>query len=545
MALRTGGQAIVDSLRSQGVTHAFGLISVHMMDVYDALYEARDSLQLIGGRHESAVAYMADGYARASSKPGVCFTSTGPGAANSVGAVGEAYHCSSPVLNITSNSERELINSDRGGLHEPKDQLGMFGSVTQWSALVPCVEAIPDHVRQAFDLFLNRRPRPVELEIPTDVLSHKADVQPAPAVQRTRQQGDARLVEQAARMLAAARKPVIWAGGGIPSSEATPDLLRLAELLGAPVTTSYGGKGGFPDDHPLALGCSIGGRVYGRNPVFDFIESCDVALVVGARLPYRATIGVGLKLPPNLIHIDIDGGVFGKNYQPAVAITGDAGAVLGKLADSLEGKNVARSESFAMEVADLHRRVKQVLRESGPNQQETMEAIRGVISRDAIIVADPTAPGYWATRGMPCYEPRTYLSPHGWGGIGFAFPAALGAKVARPERQVIVISGDGGFQFNIQELGTAAQYGIKVVVLVFNNGAWGVLRDRQRDYFGGRYYATELKNPDFVRLADSYGLPATHARNCRDMTAALQDALDKDEFRLIEVDISRGFAEFV
>ncbi len=544
MDIKTGGQLVVDSLRSEGVTYAFGLISIHMMHVYDALYKAKDSLRFIGGRHESAVAYMADGYARASGKPGVCFTSTGPGAANSIGAIGEGYHCSSPVLNITSNIERDLINNDRGGLHEPKDQLGMFHSVTQWNALIPSIEDIPDYIRQSFERFLNRRPRPIELEIPTDVLAQEAEiVLPAPA-QRFRQQGNPQLVEQAANMLATSHKPIIWVGGGVISSDATPELIRLAEYLGAPVTTSYGGKGGFPDDHPLSLGCSIGGRVYGRNPVFDFIEGCDLALVVGARLPYRATIGVGLRLPQNLIHIDIDDGVFGKNFQPTLAITGDAQAVLSQISYALEAKNIAKSDSFAREIQGLQRRIKQALWESGSNQQRVMETIRDIVTRDTIIVTDPTGPAYWATRGMKCYEPRTYLSPHGWGGIGFAFPAALGAKIARPDRHVVVIAGDGGFQLNMQELGTAAQYGIKVVVLLFNDRAWGVLHDRQRDYFGGRYYATELVNPDFMKLADSYHLASTRVHSCSEMSKALQDALSRDSFFLIEVEIPRGISEF-
>jgi len=544
MTLKSGGQAIVDALQSEGVTRAFGLISVHTMHLYDALYEAKDNLHFIGGRHESAVVYMADGYARASGKPGVCFTSTGPGAANSVGAMGEAYHNSSSVLNITSNSEHELVNSDRGALHEPKYQLEMFRSVTDWNALITQVEAIPGHIHEAFERFLSRRPRPIELEIPTDVLAQRAEVKVLPAAQRFRQQGEPMGVEQAASILATARKPVIWSGGGIISSEATPELVQLAELLGAPVTTSYGGKGGFPEDHPLALGCSIGGRVYGQNPVFDFIEQCNVALVVGARLPHRATAGVGLKFPQKLIHIDIDAGVFNKNYPTTVAITGDGKAVLGQLVESLKGKNVAKSEAFAREVKQLKKRISQTLWENGANQQRVMEAIRGTISRDAIIVADPTIPAYWATRGMTCYEPRTYLSPHGWGSIGFAFPAALGAKVARPDRQVIVISGDGGFQLNLQELGTAAQFGIKVVVLLFNDGAWGVLRDRQRDYHGGRYYATNLVNPDFVKLVESYGLAATRVYSCQEMSVALENALKDKAFHLIDVEIPDGFPQF-
>jgi acetolactate synthase-1/2/3 large subunit len=489
--------------------------------------------------------FMADGYARASGKPGVCFTSTGPGAANSVGAMGEAYHGSSPVLNITTNCEQELVESGRGALHEPKDQLGMFRSVTDCNALINQVEYIPGHIHEAFQRFLNRRPRPIELEIPTDVLAQKAEVQVLPMAQRIRQQGGPGAVEQAAKILASARKIVIWAGGGIISSEATPELVQLAELLVAPVTTTYSGKGGFPEDHPLGLGCSIGGRVYGQNPVFEFIERCEVVLAVGARLPFRATTGVGLKFPPKLIHIDVDPEVFNKNFGATVAIAGDAKAVLGQLVGLLKGKSVARSEAFAREVEQLKKLALQTLWENGPNQQRVMETIRSAIFRDAIIVADPTAPAYWAARGLPCYEPRTYLSPHGWGGIGFAFPAALGAKVGRPDRQVIVISGDGGFQLNMQELGTAAQYGIKVVVLMFNDGAWGVLRDRQRDYHGGRYYATDLVNPDFVKLAESYGLAATRVYGSRGMSVALEEALKDKAFHLIDVEMPDGFPNFI
>jgi acetolactate synthase-1/2/3 large subunit len=345
-------------------------------------------------------------------------------------------------------------------------------------------------------------------------------------------------------MLCVARRPVIWAGGGVVSADATPELVELANVMGAPVTTSYGGKGSFPDDHPLALGCSIGGRVYGRNPVFDFIAGCDVALVVGASMPYRITAGTGLKPPSNLIHVDIDAGVFGKNYPASVALNGDAKAVLAQLVAALKGRDLSRPEAYTEEIRTLRERIRQSLWEAGPNQQRVMETIREVIPRNAVVVGDPTMAAYWATRGMPCYEPRTYLAPHGWTSIGFAFSAALGAKVARPDRQVVAITGDGGFQLNMQELGTAAQYGINVIVLLFNDGAWGVLRDRQRDYFGGRYYATDLVNPDFVRLASAYGLPATRVYNRQELGSALRDATNRKEFHLIEIMTPAGFAEF-
>jgi thiamine pyrophosphate-dependent acetolactate synthase large subunit-like protein len=544
MALMSGGQAVVDSLTSEGVSQAFGLISVHTVDIYDALYGARDQLRLIGGRHESAVVYMADGYSRASGKPGVCFTSTGPGAANSVGAMGEAYHCSSAVLNITSNCESALIDSGRGALHEPKDQLGMFRSVTGWNALVQTVDAIPGHIHRAFELFSSGRPRQVELEVPTDVLAQTGEAGIVPPAHPLRLQAGPAELERAVSLLTSARRPVIWAGAGVVSSDAAPELRRLAELLDAPVTTSYGGKGGFPDDHPLSLGCSIGGRVYGQNPVFDFISQCDLALAIGAGLPYRITRGTGLRLPPNLIHLDIDATVFNRNYPVAVGLTADAKAGIAQLVAALQDKRLSRSETFAREVSLLKERIRLSLWEAGPNQQRMMETIRSSLARDAIIVADPAMAAYWAVRGLPCYEPRTYLSPHGWTSIGFALPAALGARVARPDRQVVVISGDGGFQLNLQELGTAAQHGLKIIVLLFNDRGWGVLRDRQRDLFGGRYYATGLTNPDFVRLAEAYGLAATRVRSRRELSTVLNDALGRQEFHLIDIETPHGFSEF-
>ena len=544
MTTQTGGQAIVGSLLAEDVTQAFGLISVHTVNIYDALRDVQDQLGFVGGRHESAVVYMADGYARASGKAGVCFTSTGPGAANSVGAMGEAFQCSSAVLNITSNCESELVNSGRGALHEPKDQLGMFRSVTGWNAMAGSVDAIPKHIHRAFELFSSSRPRPIELEVPTDVLARTGEVEIGPRVERVRKLGAAEDIERCVRMLKTARRPLIWVGGGVISSDASVELVRLAEMLGAPVTTSYGGKGAIPDDHPQALGCSIGGRVYGRNPVFDFIAAADVVLVVGASLPYRITGGTGLKFPPNLIHVDIDPMVFGKNYPAAVSISGDAKAVLGQIIEALKGGHFSGSEAYASEVKDLKTRITHSLWDSGANQQRVMETIRSSLNRDAIIVADPTMAAYWATRGMPCYEPRSYIAPHGWTSIGFAFPAALGAKRAQPERQVIVISGDGGFQLNMQELGTAAQYGINVVVLLFNDGAWGVLRDRQRDYFAGRYFATNLKNPDFVKLAESYGLAATRVYGREELSRALPKALSANQFHLIDIQTPSGFAEF-
>ena len=413
MTSKTGGQAVVDSLLSQGVSQSFGLISVHTVDIYDALRAAQDRIAYVGGRHESAVVYMADGYSRASGKPGVCFTSTGPGAANSIGAMGEAYACSSAVLNITSNCESGLVDSGRGALHEPRHQLDMFRSVTGWNSSVTEVRLIRQTINEAFARFLSSRPRPVEIEIPTDLLAKSEDIAEVGPAQRVLQEAPTEAVERAAALLASSRRPILWAGAGVISSDASPELIRLAESLGAPVTTSYGGKGAIPDDHPLALGCSIGGRVYGKNPIFDFIPDCDVMLVVGASLPYRITRGTGLRLPPHLIHIDIDAGVFGKNYPASLTINADARSALSQLLQILGGKTLSRSQSYLEEVGKLKTHIQQSLWDEGPNQQRVMDTIRSILARDAIVVADPAMAAYWATRG-PAMLRASHLYRPSW-----------------------------------------------------------------------------------------------------------------------------------
>lgn len=546
MANVTGGRAVVESLIAQGVDTVFGLISTHMMSVYDALYDVRDRVRFFGGRHEQAITYAADGYARVTGKPGVCLSSTGPGAANTLGAMGEAYAGSSPVLQVTSNVEVDFIDRSLGVLHEPKDQLGMFHSVTDWNVLCRSVEEIPRAVFEAFERFKTRRPRPIEVEIATDVLHSTGDAEILSAQDYPRRTGASQAIEQALRILASAQRPVIWAGGGVLSADASPELLGLAELLDAPVITTYAGKGAFPNDHHLSLGCVQGGArtPYGPNPTHEFLAACDALLVLGSRLPYRWTRGAGIKFPEAVIHVDIDPSVFNKNLPASVMVHGDVKAVGQQLLAALRGRTLNKPEGYLREVREVRSKVRQGLEQRGPNQQRTMDALRGAIPRDTIVAVDATVPAYWAVQGFPVYEPRTYLSPHGWTGIGFGFPAALGAKVGRPDKKVVLISGDGGFQLNLQELGTVAQYGIPIVATVWNDNAWGVLKEQQRDRYQGRYFATDLHNPNFTKLADAYGLAATRVSTLAALVSTLEGALARDEFHLIEVQMPQGFANF-
>ena len=544
MARMTGGQAVVESLKRQGVDTVFGIISVHTLDLYDALFDSQESLRFIGGRHELGCGFMADGYARATGKPGVLFTSTGPGAADSVGAIGEAYFSSSPVLEITTNVELDFLDAGRLTTHETKDQPGMFRAITGWNAMIRQVESIPDHLVEAFQRFQTRRPRPIELEIPTDLLGQQAEVEVLEPRTPDIPQGDPAMVERGLETLLRAKRPVIFVGEEVQSLGGTEEVVRLAEMLGAPVVTGDGAKGTFPEDHPLSLGQALGRRIWGDNPLLEWLGTCDVAVVLGSALTYRTTAGLGLKLPETLIHVLLDGETIGKNYTTTIPIEADSRAVLRQWLNVMGDRDVYKGDAYKAEVQSLRAEIYENLKEQWGNEVRTFEAIREVTPRDTIFSLDPTIATSRASRCLPIYGPRTFMHPHGWAGLGFAFPAALGAKAGKPETPVICITGDGGFQYNLQELATAAQYGIHPIVLMFNDNAWGVLKKYQQDRFNGRVMATDLVNPDFVKLFDSYGFEGTRVSSVKELTRALESALADGRTQLIEAQIPDGIGAF-
>ncbi len=545
MAKMTGGQAVVESLKAQGVDTVFGIISVHTLDLYDALFDSQDSLRFIGGRQELGCGFMADGYARATGKPGVLLTSTGPGAADSAGALGEAYFSSSPVLEITTNVEQEFLNAGRLATHETKDQLGMFRAITDWNAMINQVESIPDHLVEAFQRFRTRRPRPIELEIPTDLLGHQAEVEVLGPRQPEPPSGDPVMVERALDMLLQAKRPVIFLGEEVQTLGGAEEVVRLAESLGAPVVTGDGAKGTFPEDHPLSLGQALGRRIWGENPVQEWLGACDVAVVLGSALTYRTTAGVGLKLPETIIHVLMDGETIGKNYPVTVPIEADSGAVVRQWLSGIANRDVSKGDAYQAEIASVKQEIYENLKGQWGNELRAFEAIRAATPRDTIFSLDPTIAASRASRCLTIYGPRTYMHPHGWAGLGFAFPAGLGAKAGKPESPVVCVTGDGGFQYNFQELATAAQYGIHPVVLMFNDNAWGVLKKYQEDQFNGRLMATELVNPDFVKLFDSYGFEGARVSTVAELTRALENALASGRTHLVEVQIPDGIGALV
>ena len=548
MAEMSAARALVESLRAQGVDTVFGIISSHTMEIFDALYDHRDTIRSISARHEHAAAMMADGYARASGKPGICLTSTGPGAANAMGGLGEAYFASSPVLTITSTPEEALYERGLGTMHETKDQLGMLSTVTQHSVHVSRAQDTPEQVRAAFERFQRRRPRPIAIEIPVDVQEHVAEVEIPPQVRVPAAAADEDAVGAAAEILAAGGRVGVLAGTGVHRSGAAPELTRLVERLGAPVFTTANGKGAIPEDHPLSLGMYGGEYNFPPGGLEDprqvFADSLETLLVVGSSLSYFRAKSQGLPQPPRLIHLDIDPASMDKWYTADVPLVGDAKTVLDQLIAALSSRNLQSDAAFEREVGETRRRIIDFKRRTMPNETEIMTAIRAVAARDAIFVGDV---GVCNHRGanycLEIYAQRSYIAP-AWGGLGFGLPAAAGAQAAAPDRQVICITGDGGVQFNIQELGTCVQYGLKPVILVFNDNAWGLLRQYQENRYDGRYIASDLRSPDFARLAAAYGARGVRAATLAEMVEALEEALNAETVTVIDVMTPRGFADF-
>ncbi|MBI2863362.1 MAG: thiamine pyrophosphate-binding protein [Chloroflexi bacterium] len=530
MAQMTGGEAVVRALKAEGVEIVFGLPGVHGLSIYDALYHHRE-IRHIAVRHEQAAAYMADGYARVTGKPGVCITTTGPGAANTVAAMGTAYGDSIPILNIMSQIESDLVDKGKGALHEAKDQLGTFRSCTRWNTRVDTSEEVPAAIHEAFHQMIHGHPGPTAVEFCTDTLEKQADVElfKFEQVAHPRRRASEAKVRDAVEALCKAKMPVLWIGAGAANAHASDEVRRLAEALKAPVLTSIKGKGVIPEDHPLYLGPRAT-----EPAVKDLMAEADVMLAVGTRFGFSSTAGWRVKLPEQLIQIDLDGKEIGKNYPAALGLVGDAKAVLGQLLAGLGGVIVERPVVEAT-VAEIMRKSDEWGLKQNPLQIGLMRQLRELLPRDAIVVCDATKASNFVTRGLRVFEPRSYHFPAGYATLGFGFPIALGAKVGAPDRKVLAICGDGGFQFCLQELATAVQFGIDVTVLVFNDRRWGVLRDLQDNYFGGRHYMVDLVNPDFVKLAEAYGAVGLRVNDLSEFSSVVGQALSAGKVTVVDI----------
>jgi acetolactate synthase I/II/III large subunit len=493
---RTGGHLVAETLEALGVEVCFGVPGVHALAIWEGLRAT--GVGAVGFRTELNAAFAADGYARASGRPAPLLLSTGPGALISLAALMEAASAHIPVVAIASQIPSELIGRGRGFLHELPDQLASFAPVVKWAQRAEGTEAIPALLAEAWRRALTPPSGPVFVEIPVDYLSGETDVPPPSELEATPGTPPLPDVGEAARLLAEAGRPVVWAGGGVLRSGAWGELAELARRLDAPVVTTYMGKGAFPEDDPLSAGSACDERAFR-----GLVEAADVLLCVGTELGAETTGQYEFRFSGRVIQIDADPSRIGATY-PALGLVGDARAVLGALLERLS----QRGSRGAERAAAVQRRIEEGLAEQSHElERGLLQAIRNALPRDAVHAWDMTILAYWAAAHFPAFEPRRFLYPLGSGTLGYAWPAALGASLALPGVPVLAVAGDGGLLYGLVELATARQHGLATVLLVVDDGGYGILREYQRDSFGATT-AVDLEQPDFVAVAQAFGVPA-------------------------------------
>jgi acetolactate synthase-1/2/3 large subunit len=525
---RTGGEWVVAALAAEGVRHVFGIPGIHNLPIYDALL-GQSAVAHVLARHEQGAGFMADGYARASGRPGVVVVTTGPGATNALTPLVEAYAGSQPVLLLMSDVPSGLVGKGVGALHEVPNQIDCFRPVCRWAEALGAAEEIPGAVQGAFHLFRTGRPGPIALSIPTDFLGAPVSARlTAPGAGR-RPPCDPGLLEEAAARLAQARRPALVAGGGVIAADAGAELVALARRLDAPVVTTVMGRGAIAETDPLWLGVLPNARATKAA-----LEAADVILAVGCRFAHRSTRGLLLQLgfrpDQTLIQVDLDPRVIGLMQAPALGIVGDARDALAGLLGTLPASG-ARAEWDWAALADA--------RAARPARYTAeidglIRALREALPPEAIAVGDQTGLNYWMEWFFPVLAPRTFLYPVGSATLGYAVPAALGAQIACPERPVVAVVGDGGFLFSVGELATAVKYRLPVVFVVLNDQDFGAIRYLQRRLYG-RTGEHALTGPDLPALARAFGLAADRAADPPALARALEAALGRRGPALIEV----------
>ena len=524
MPRMTGGEATVQALRAHGVDTLFVLPGVQNDALFSALYEAAERLRVIVTRHEQAAGYMAFGYAAASGRPGAYCVVPGPGFLNTTAALATAYACNAPVVCLSGQVPLRRIGRGFGLLHELPDQLGIMQRLTKWAARIEAPHGAPRLVAEAFEQMLTGRPRPVALEIPMDVLAEEAwlAAEMPCAREAASPELDPEALERAAALLNGAARPMIFVGGGAQGASA--QVRALAERLGAPVVAGWMGQGVMDGRSPLSLSLTMAHRLW---------PEVDVALALGSRFQ-RVQTDWGLDDAVKVIRIDLDPIEITRHARPEVALLADAALTLDALSPQVRAGD---RPAWRRRIAEVKDQVQALYRRELAPQVAFLDAIRAAMPEDGILVEDLTQVGYVARLAFPVHGPRQYISSGYQGTLGHAYPSALGAKVARPECAVVALTGDGGFMYNVQELATAVLHGINVVALVFNDGAYGNVRRMQRELYGNRVIASNLVNPDFVRLADSFGVFARSAEDPDGLRDALEQALARDAPALIEVKV--------
>lgn len=492
----SGARELVDALKSLGTEIVFGLPGVHNLPLWEALGET--DIKLVGVRHEQTAGYAADGYARATGKLGVALVTTGPGAANTLGAVGEAMASAAPVLVVATDIPSTLRRPGvvRGVLHETSDQQAMFAPVTKGGFTVRAPDQIGTTVHRAARLALQPQSGPVYLGVPTDYLRQTVPHRRPPAPHR-KPDGDVPDLARAEALLSDARHPLIWAGGGALRSGAGEAIGALAEKLAAPVITTFAARGLLPLDHP----CLAPNPVH-TPEVGELWDEADVVLAIGTDFDGLMTQNWRMPKPPKLIAVNVDADDAAKNYAPDLTLVGDARGIVERLLP----KQRPGLDDITLRLAGIGRRVRQRIRDEEPQAYDLLSTLDEVLPTDAVLVSDMCVAGYWVGGFHRVRAPRKLAYPMGWGTLGYGFPASLGAAAAGTGR-AICITGDGGFLYGCGDLATLAQEQLPVTVVVVDDGGYGMLRyDQDRE--GLPHRGVDWDSPDFVGLARSFGVHA-------------------------------------
>src|ERR1700761_5812718 len=522
----SGGEAIVNGLVAHGIDTVFGLPGAQIYGLFDAFHQAR--LKVIGARHEQACGYMAYGYARSSGRPGVFSVVPGPGVLNAGAAMLTALGSNEPVLCLTGQVPSAFIGKGRGHLHEMPDQLATLRTFVKWAERIEYPDAAPSLVSRAFQEMMSGRRGPVALEMPWDVFTQRAQVGPSrPFDLLPAPQPDPDRIKAAASLISASRRPMIFVGSG--AIEAADEILELAELIDAPVVAFRSGRGIVSNAHELGLNFAAAYRLWPKTDLMIGIGT-RLELPTMTRWPYRPD---GLKS----IRIDIDPREM-ERYPPDATVIYDAKSGTAAVVAAVRNIGSTRTSARRATIREASAAALKEIQNIQP-QMAYLNILREILPANAIVTDELSQVGFASWYGFPIYQTRTFVSSGYQGTLGSGFPTALGAKIAHPARPVVAITGDGGFMFGVQELATAVQYKIGVVILVFNNNSYGNVRRDQRERFEGRIVAADLVNPDFVRLAESFGVGATRVTSPDGFGPALETALADGGPYLIEIEVPR------
>ena len=537
MVTMTGAKACIETLKQEGTEVVFGLPGGAILPFYNELKDS--GIRQILVRHEQAAAHMADGYARITDRPGVCVATSGPGALNLVTGIATAYMDSSPLIAITGQVALKEIGRDT---FQEADITGITAAITKHNFEVVNPSEVPSIVRSAFYIAKTGRPGPVLVDMPKDVQMQEADMifpgEISLPAYRPRSEPHRLQVKRAIDLLEKAKRPLILAGGGVIISNASQELVNLAEHLGAPVALTFMGKGAIPASHPLSLG-KIG--VYGASYSNQAISDADLVLAVGVRFADRAT-GSLREFAKNasIIQIDLDPSEVGKNIDVDIPIVGDAKKTLEALHQNLKRtreKNISLHWAAKKDKFEEQETGDEIVKDIKP--AKLFKLLRELLPKKSITTVDVGQHQMWAAIYFDIYNPKTFISSGGLGTMGFGLPAALGAKVARPDVPVVNITGDGSFLMSEHELATSVEEKIPVIVIILNNRLLGMVAQLQRFQYNNRVFAVDLGNtPDFMKLADAYHAHALRAESYKEVEKAVKEALSLDTTTVIDVPIN-------